>query len=571
MPDFTQTFLVTALPDSIDGSKLRLAVLVSPRLTAAASGTETTPPTSAPLSSWPDAQNWPSIAPVWEVTIEQGTTKAVLQNAAEIGAGGYDVQTWNAIFPGSMPTTPYQPPVHPGGAEDPSYLPPVATFPVSALQDAVKKLHVALLTDHRTAFPPADDLQRLTEFVPIKDALSPQLLTEVLDTQFAGKQVGDTVKEIFAQLDLFHGTRPGSALPPPTVTGISPQVGSPAGGTTVTITGDRFIDGASVVAFGAKVLTQATVVNPQTIRCTSPAGVFNTAVDVVVRTPGGISQPTAASKFTYLLPPTVSKVDKNRGPAGGGATVTITGTSFVPGNDPQTGKPKTTVMFGTAAATDVSVGSGDGTTLLCKTPAAAGQSEVDVIVTTLGGSSTPSAASKYTFVPVPTVTAVRPDSGPVAGGEQVTITGTGLTGATTVHFGTATAAIAAGGTDTSLTVTTPVGTAGPVHVTVTTDGGTSAESDADQYTYLAKPTVTALSPKTGPAAGGTTVTVTGTNLASATSVTFGGTAVTPTSVTGTSLKAVSPAGTAGDVHVVVHTTLAGDSTESDADLFTYTG
>ena len=180
MPDFTQTFLVTALPDSIDGSKLRLAVLVSPRLTAAATEGETAPPASAPLSSWPDAQNWPSIAPVWEVTIEQGTTKAVLQNAAEIGAGGYDVQTWNAIFPGSMPTTPYQPPVHPGGAEDPSYLPPVATFPVSALQDAVKKLHVALLTDHRTAFPPAEDLQRLTEFVPIKDALSPQLLTEVL-------------------------------------------------------------------------------------------------------------------------------------------------------------------------------------------------------------------------------------------------------------------------------------------------------------------------------------------------------------------------------------------------------
>ena len=103
------------------------------------------------------------------------------------------------------------------------------------------------------------------------------------------------------------------------------------------------------------------------------------------------------------------------------------------------------------------------------------------------------------------------------------------------------------------------------------DADQHPQSDADQYTYLAKPTVTALSPKTGPAAGGTTVTVTGTNLASATSVTFGGTAVTPTSVTGTSLKAVSPAGTAGDVHVVVHTTLAGDSTESDADLFTYTG
>ncbi|HEY0805275.1 MAG TPA: IPT/TIG domain-containing protein, partial [Pseudonocardiaceae bacterium] len=128
----------------------------------------------------------------------------------------------------------------------------------------------------------------------------------------------------------------------------------------------------------------------------------------------------------------------------------------------------------------------------------------------------------------------------------------------------------AGGTDTSLTTTTPAGTAGAVDVTVVTDGGTSAKSDGDKYTYLTRPTVTALTPTTGPAAGGTVVTVTGTNLASTTSVTFGGApGTTLTGVTATSLTITSPPGAKGAVHVVVHTTLAGDSTQSTADLFTY--
>ena len=69
-----------------------------------------------------------------------------------------------------------------------------------------------------------------------------------------------------------------------------------------------------------------------------------------------------------------------------------------------------------------------------------------------------------------------------------------------------------------------------VSVTVTTaSGGTSAPL-ASAYTYNAPPTVTGVSPSSGPAAGGTSVSVSGTNLTGATAVHFGSTAGTVTAV-----------------------------------------
>ena len=56
---------------------------------------------------------------------------------------------------------------------------------------------------------------------------------------------------------------------------------------------------------------------------------------------------------------------------------------------------------------------------------------------------------------------------------------------------------------TSITATAPAGT-GTVDVTVTTPGGTSATSSADQFTYVPAPTVGNVSPTSGPA-GATTV------------------------------------------------------------------
>ena len=78
---------------------------------------------------------------------------------------------------------------------------------------------------------------------------------------------------------------------------------------------------------------------------------------------------------------------------------------------------------------------------------------------------------------------------------------------------------------TSITATSPAGT-GTVDVTVTTVGGTSATSPADQFTYVAAPTVTSISPTSGPTGGGTSVTITGTNLGGASAVDFGSNAAT---------------------------------------------
>ena len=84
---------------------------------------------------------------------------------------------------------------------------------------------------------------------------------------------------------------------------------------------------------------------------------------------------------------------------------------------------------------------------------------------------------------VPTVTGLSPVNGLAAGGETVTITGTGFTSVTAVSFGSAPATNMAIQSDTQMTVTCPAGT-DTVDVTVTTQAGTSAISPADQFGYF---------------------------------------------------------------------------------------
>jgi sugar lactone lactonase YvrE len=80
------------------------------------------------------------------------------------------------------------------------------------------------------------------------------------------------------------------------------------------------------------------------------------------------------------------------------------------------------------------------------------------------------------------------------------------------------------------------------------------------------PVVTGVTPATGPAAGGTPVTVSGSNLSGA-SVSFGSAAATGVSCSASSCAATSPAGT-GTVNVTV-TNSGGTSATSSADQFTY--
>jgi hypothetical protein len=275
------------------------------------------------------------------------------------------------------------------------------------------------------------------------------------------------------------GTPDGIAAfkpPAPAVTAVEPNAGSIGGGHSVTVKGTHLL-GAIKVEFESSQATEVHVVSATEVTVKTPAHAAGT-VNVTVTTPGGKSAVVPADEYTYLVPPppTVTAVEPTEGSTVGGHAVKIVGTNL---EDPSE------VHFGTASGTEVHAVS--ATELTVKTPAHEAE-EVDVTVTTPGGTSTTGGADRYTYVtpPPPTVTAVSPSEGSIAGGTTVTVTGTNLEGAS-VQFGSS-----AGGevqvlSASELRVKTPTHAAGAVDVTVTTPGGTSVTSAADRFSFVLPP------------------------------------------------------------------------------------
>ncbi len=107
-------------------------------------------------------------------------------------------------------------------------------------------------------------------------------------------------------------------------------------------------------------------------------------------------------------------------------------------------------------------------------------------------------------------------------------------------------------------------------VSTSSDRGTVNSSPYTIGSGPPPPTVTGVSPSSGTTAGGTTVTISGTNLTGATAVHFGPSAATNVAVNGagTQITATSPPGT-GTVDVTVTTAGGGTSQTGAADRFTY--
>lgn len=103
---------------------------------------------------------------------------------------------------------------------------------------------------------------------------------------------------------------------------------------------------------------------------------------------------------------------------------------------------------------------------------------------------------------------------------------------------------------------------------VPSDGATGSEL-AFNADVVAAPAVSEVTPSSGPTAGGTSVTIKGSDLSNASAVTFGATAASSFHVDADNqITAVSPAGAAGTVDVRV-TTPSGPSAPVAADKFTY--
>ncbi len=257
---------------------------------------------------------------------------------------------------------------------------------------------------------------------------------------------------------------------------------------------------------------------------------------------------------------TVTGLEPNVGATAGDTKVEIAGTNF-------TGA--TAVDFGSTPALEFHVNS--ATSITAYSPPA-GPGTVHVTVAAPTGTSTGVPASDFTYEAAPTITKVSPSKGPAAGDTVVTITGTGFTGATAVDFGSTPALEFHVNSATSITATSPPGSAGAANVRVATPYGQSEIVPHDSFKYEA-PTITDISPDTG-ALGGAGVIITGTGFglgASTTTFKFGKLAGSTIDCTSTTeCEVFAPAAhKAGTVQVIATVGKMKSKKNPPADQFTY--
>ena len=335
--------------------------------------------------------------------------------------------------------------------------------------------------------------------------------------------------------------------PVPAVTSVAPTVGPAVGQNTVTLSGSGYesINGASNANFTTTdvfVDTTAITTSPCPGSPTSPCFTVGSqgqitvqdmpshapgTVDIRVQTPGGTSTTSASDQYTFQPLPTVTSVVPPDGVLAGGGTVTVDGTGFTGASVVSVGSTAVLACpgspcFNIVSPTQITVDF---------FPGSAAPATVDITVTTPFGASVASPpGDSYTYMPIPIVTSVTPNAGATAGGNPVTVTGSGFEFggfiATTVSVvGAGNAASFIVNSATSITIpavpayppaggtcpSNPPATGVICHITVTTAGGTSlATSSGSIYTYVAKfPNVLTVSPKYGAESGGAYVAIFG--------------------------------------------------------------
>lgn len=287
---------------------------------------------------------------------------------------------------------------------------------------------------------------------------------------------------------------------PPQITSVSPSSGDPAGGTSVTVTGSGFVSGATVKFDTSPCNTPS--VSSTTISCTTSSHPEGAATITVTNPDGQIASRSGIFFYSSQAAPTVSSVSPGVGPAGGGTTLTITGTGF----------DNSSVSIGGTACTSVNVVS--ATQITCTTSAKTAGSYA--IVITNGDLQSGSLANAFTYSSnaAPTITSVSPSGGPLAGGATVLINGTNFVNypsTPTVSFGSSACTSVTLVNPTRISCKVPASaSAGAVTVSLVNGDGQAA-SLSNGYLYQTGPTIANVSPATGRLSGGTLITLNGTN------------------------------------------------------------
>ena len=320
-----------------------------------------------------------------------------------------------------------------------------------------------------------------------------------------------------------------------------------------------------------------------------PEGTFAlTNLGTLVLPPGcNCEQGAGPTEYDYVPAPKVASISTSGGPAdlaseGGTTTVTATGAGFDPlaidwadFGDP-TQADSQDIDYAFVSGTELQV-------VAPPEPQTVGPQKIPFSVRTLGGQSNQVTAL---YAGVPTVTGVLNTAsatqlngvsgGPDTGGTPIRVTGQGFAGqlVAPLQFVDTKASGTSFGTqytftvisDSRLTAQTVSQSAALVDVQACTVSGCSANSPADEFWLYppGNPSVSAISPTSGPAAGGTATTITGANLGCPIGVSFGSAAATTFKSVKTAgldcgstekIKATSPAGTSGAKVPVTVTTV----------------
>lgn len=230
--------------------------------------------------------------------------------------------------------------------------------------------------------------------------------------------------------------------------------------------------------------------------------------------------------------------------AGSGRSVTLSGTGLdqvVQAQVTGQGVQVTNLVFLPATGrlrVDLVASAGAGTGVRC------------LILTSAGGQVAALTGGVEVVLPAPTVTSVLPTSLLSAGGELLTLNGTGFALGSQVVVGGQLATQVAVLSDARIDCRTPAsaGLPGALPVVVIRPDGREGRLNA-AVTYEAAPVPTAIDPAFGPVQGGTTHTIRGAGFVQGMQVQVGGNPATILSLSGTEARILLPAGVPGPADV----------------------
>ena len=278
----------------------------------------------------------------------------------------------------------------------------------------------------------------------------------------------------------------------------------------ILVTGSDFTSTAGIT-FGATNAPTFTVISDTEIVVTVPA--VTAAGSNLITITNGTGPNTTGKKYTYKAP-TVTKVSPNYALEDAAKWVTITGTGF-------TGSVAADVVIGGTAANAILIISDKK--LLAQTATSASKGQGNVVVTRSTVASATSNSNYFLYDDAVPLISYLNGSGSGSGtdeiavGSSLIITGTDMLGVTKVLFGTSAASassIVINGAGTTVTVTVPTRSNGPVEVTLVSAIGSSVTNLTTTFNYFttAAPTISNVYPSSLPAnvtTGGGTFLITG--------------------------------------------------------------